>query len=85
VCLHEFSKRDCGIVVCGMATGVWAQEGAPAKPAVKAVPLKAVKFGKLWDGKGEGREPNAIVIVEGERILEVTTDAKKIPAGRASD
>ena len=42
--------------------------------------VKAVKFGKLWDGKGRVWT-NAIVIVEGERVKEVTTDAKRIPAG----
>jgi imidazolonepropionase-like amidohydrolase len=56
----------------GMRTA--AQESVPAKP------LKAVRFGKLWDGKGKVWT-NAIVIVEGDRIREVTTDAKKIPAG----
>ena len=63
----------------GMAAAVGAQESAPAKP-IKAVPLQAVKFGKLWDGKGK-IWTNAIVIVEGDRIREVTTDAKKIPSG----
>jgi imidazolonepropionase-like amidohydrolase len=58
----------------GMAASVWAQENAPTKP------IKAVRFGKLWDGKGKVWS-NAIVIVEGERVREVTTDAKKIPAG----
>jgi imidazolonepropionase-like amidohydrolase len=53
-----------------------AQESAPAKPLL----VKAVKFGELWDGKGEVWT-NAIVIVEGERVREVTTDAKKVPAG----
>jgi imidazolonepropionase-like amidohydrolase len=57
-----------------MATGLCAQESAPVKP------VKAVRFGKLWDGKGKVWS-NAIVIVEGERIREVTTDAKKIPEG----
>src|SRR4030095_8587932 len=42
--------------------------------------LKAVKFLKLWDGKGKVWT-NAIVIVDGERVREVTTDAKRIPAG----
>src|SRR6266436_2215705 len=41
--------------------------------------VKAVKFGKLWDGKGKVWT-NAIVIVDGERVREVTTDAKRIPA-----
>jgi imidazolonepropionase-like amidohydrolase len=58
-----------------------AQENTPAKsqPA-KSAPVKAVKFGKLWDGKGKVWT-NAIVIVDGERVREVTTDAKRIPAG----
>ncbi len=41
--------------------------------------VKAVKFGKLWDGKGKVWT-NAIVIVDGDRVREVTTDAKRIPA-----
>ncbi len=75
----------CGLMtaclfLAGMAAGLLpgartvAQEIAPAKP------VQAVRFGKLWDGKGEVWT-NAIVIVEGERVREVTTDAKKIPAG----
>jgi len=51
---------------------------AQAKPDAKAV--KAVRFGKLWDAKGK-LWTNAIVIVEGERIRSVTTDASAIPAG----
>ena len=71
--------RSAMVAMClwtAMATGVYAQESAP----VKAGPVKAVKFGKLWDGKGKVWT-NAIVIVEGDRVREVTTDAKKIPAG----
>jgi imidazolonepropionase-like amidohydrolase len=51
---------------------------AQDKAAAKAV--KAVRFGKLWDAKGK-LWSNAIVIVEGDRIREVTTDAAAIPAG----
>lgn len=58
----------------GMAAIVWAQENAPTKP------IKAVRFGKLWDGKGKVWS-NVVVIVEGERIREVTTDLKQIPPG----
>jgi imidazolonepropionase-like amidohydrolase len=54
--------------------GISAQD----KPAAKAV--KAVRFGKLWDAKGK-LWTNAIVIVEGDRIRAVTTDASAIPAG----
>lgn len=42
--------------------------------------IKAVRFGKLWDARGK-LWTNAIVIVEGERIRNVTTDATQIPAG----
>ena len=44
-----------------------------------ANPIKAVRLGKLWDAKGK-LWTNAIVIVEGERIRSVTTDASAIPA-----
>lgn len=54
--------------------GIYAQE----KPGAKTV--KAVRFGKLWDAKGK-LWINAIVIVEGDRIRNVTTDASAIPAG----
>src|SRR5258705_6656459 len=58
------------------ARDVFGQE-KPAEENEHAV--KAVKFGKLWDGKGKVWT-NAIVIVDGERVREVTTDAKRIPA-----
>jgi imidazolonepropionase-like amidohydrolase len=48
------------------------------KPIAKAI--KAVRFGKLWDGKGK-LWTNAIVIVEGDRIKAVTNDAAAIPSG----
>src|SRR2546427_5249448 len=58
--------------LCG--GGIFAQD----KPAAK--PVKAVRFGKLWDAKGK-LWTNAIVIVEGDRIRNVTTDGSAIPAG----
>jgi imidazolonepropionase-like amidohydrolase len=54
--------------------GVFAQQKAAPKT------IRAVKFGKLWDAKVK-LWTNAIVIVEGERIKTVTTDASAIPAG----
>jgi imidazolonepropionase-like amidohydrolase len=51
---------------------------AQEKPASKSI--KAVRFGKLWDAKGK-LWTNAIVIVEGDRIKTVTTDAAAIPSG----
>lgn len=63
------------------AVSASAQERAAEKTAQMGVAKsKAVRFGKLWDGKGKVWT-NAIVIVEGQRVKEVTTDAKKIPAG----
>jgi imidazolonepropionase-like amidohydrolase len=62
-----------------MAAGcAFGQDKPLEPPAGRGV--KAVRFGKLWDGKGKVWT-NAIVIVEGERIREVTADAKRIPAG----
>jgi len=58
------------VIVCG----AFAQE----KTAAKSV--KAVRFGKLWDGKGK-LWTNAIVIVEGDRIKSVSTDASALPSG----
>ena len=43
-------------------------------------PVKALRFGKIVDGKGKVWS-DATIIVRGERILDVTTDASKIPAG----
>jgi imidazolonepropionase-like amidohydrolase len=50
---------------------------AQNKPITKNV--KAVRFGKLWDGKGK-LWTNAIVIVDGGKVRTVTTDASAIPA-----
>src|SRR5882757_10850824 len=51
---------------------------AQEKPAPKSV--KAVRFGKLWDGKGKVLT-NAIVIVDANKIRAITTDASALPAG----
>jgi imidazolonepropionase-like amidohydrolase len=70
------------VLICGLvfATSERAQDAAVQKPSGKgAAKVKAVRFGKLWDGKGKVWT-NAIVIVDGERVREVTTDAKRIPA-----
>jgi imidazolonepropionase-like amidohydrolase len=56
------------------AGGICAQEKADTKT------VKAVRFGKLWDAKGK-LWTNAIVIVEGDKIRSVTTDASAIPTG----
>jgi imidazolonepropionase-like amidohydrolase len=69
-------------LLCGIATArsALAQEKPEKKSGEKnEQKVKAVKFGKLWDGKGKVWT-NAIVIVDGERVREVTTDTKRIPA-----
>ena len=68
----------CGLAMAGSAFGqaVSAQVRSAAKNEQK---VKAIRFGKLWDGKGKVWT-NAIVIVDGDRVREVTTDAKRIPA-----
>jgi imidazolonepropionase-like amidohydrolase len=43
-------------------------------------PVRAVRFGKLWDGHGKVWT-GAIVIVEDGKIRNVTTDASAIPQG----
>jgi len=62
------------LLLVSCVTGLRAQ----AKPDAKTV--KAVRFGKLWDAKGK-LWTNAIVIVDGDRIRSVATDASAIPAG----
>jgi imidazolonepropionase-like amidohydrolase len=58
------------------------QQKPPDKPSDKASdkPVKAIRFGKLWDAKGK-LWSNAIVIVQDGKIRSVTSDASAIPAG----
>ncbi len=63
-----------GFILAGLA---FANLGAEEKHVAR--PVKAVRFGKLWDAKGKIWN-NAIVIVEGDRIRTVTTDTSAIPA-----
>src|SRR5712672_877210 len=51
---------------------------AQDKPAARNV--KALRFGKLWDGKGKVLT-NAIVVIDANKIRAITTDASAIPAG----
>jgi imidazolonepropionase-like amidohydrolase len=60
------------VAVC--LASIDAQQKAEAKP------VKAVRFGKLWDARGK-LWTNAIVIVEGDRIRDVTINGLLIPAG----
>jgi imidazolonepropionase-like amidohydrolase len=51
-----------------------------AQEKLSGKPVKAIRFGKLWDAKGK-LWTNAIVIVQDGKIRGVTTDASAIPAG----
>jgi imidazolonepropionase-like amidohydrolase len=71
----SIGKFSSAITVAVLAAAsLVGQAPPPAKPA------KAVRFGKLWDAKGKVWT-NALVIVEGGKILNVTTDASSIPVG----
>jgi imidazolonepropionase-like amidohydrolase len=65
-------------VLCA-AVHLAAQSGAGSAKA-SANPVKAVRFGKLWDAKGKVWS-NAVVIVDGGKIRSVGTDPSVIPAG----
>src|SRR6202011_4481641 len=52
--------------------------GAFGQAKVAAQPVRAVRFGKLWDGHGKVWT-GAIVIVEGGKIRSLTTEASAIP------
>src|SRR5258708_19916427 len=65
-------------MVVGMCVSWSLNLFAQEKPAANQV--KAVRFGKLWDGKGKVWS-NAIVIIAGNKILSVTSDVAAIPAG----
>src|SRR5262245_52565215 len=76
-------KRHACLLGCAVLAGavcLSGQESGQKDADSKVRDLKVARFGKLWDGKGKVWT-NAIVIVEGERVKEVTTDAKRIPVG----
>src|ERR1700686_2128720 len=60
-------------VAIALAANVCPQEN----PAAKIV--RAVRFGKLWDGKGK-LWTNAVVVLDDNKIRSVSSDAKRIPA-----
>ena len=71
---HRWAKLGAVLLCAALTTGLArGQERQAAR-------WKAVKFGKLWDGRGKVWT-NAIVVLEGERVKEVTTDAARIPPG----
>jgi imidazolonepropionase-like amidohydrolase len=63
------------LIIASLAVAnLCGQEKPPERP------IKAVRFGKLWDAKGKVWT-NAIVIVQDVKIRSVTMDASAIPAG----
>lgn len=64
------------VLAITLAAAPPARAQAQSPPA----PTKALRFGRLVDGKGKVWA-DAIVIVRGDRIVDVTTDPSKIPAG----
>ena len=70
----------CNRVISGVLVTVAlaAPASAQEKPAAKA--LKVVRFGKLWDAKGK-LWTNAMVVIDGSKILSVTSDSSAAPAG----
>jgi imidazolonepropionase-like amidohydrolase len=67
-------RRFFLLLCCAIFMVGWSPAGYADEPAVKAL-----RFGKLVDGKGKTLQ-DAIVIVRGDRISDVTADASKIPA-----
>lgn len=65
------------MVLFGLGVGL-SPVSAQQKQAAKAI--KAVRFGKLWDGKGR-LWTSASVVIEGDRIKTVTSERAAIPSG----
>src|SRR5881394_516437 len=73
-------KRVCLFIPAVVLVIAAALSVASAQDKAVSKPIKAVRFGKLWDAKGR-LWTNAIVIVEGDHIKTVTNDAVAIPSG----
>jgi imidazolonepropionase-like amidohydrolase len=71
-------KRILLILPVVLAVSLVGAASAQEKSKTKTV--KAVRFGKLWDARGK-LWTNAFVLIDGDRIKSVTTDAAAIPAG----
>jgi imidazolonepropionase-like amidohydrolase len=61
-------------IAMALATNVCPQE----KPGAKTV--RAVRFGKLWDGKGK-LWTNAVVVLDDNKIRSVSSDSSAVTAG----
>jgi len=73
----RLARTAITFVACAFAA---MQPSAQGQTDATVKPIKAVRFGKLWDAKGK-LWTNAIVIVDGERVRSVTTDSSSIPTG----
>jgi imidazolonepropionase-like amidohydrolase len=71
--------RIVRVVLVAWVVAIFAA-GAFGQTKVATQPARAVRFGKLWDGRGKVWT-GAIVIVEGGKIRSVTTNTSDIPAG----
>src|SRR5712691_13188435 len=71
----RWNRLILGVLV---AVVLAAHTSAQEKPAAKVV--KVVRFGKLWDAKGK-LWTNATVVIDGNKILNVTSDSSAAPAG----
>jgi imidazolonepropionase-like amidohydrolase len=67
----------CAMALLACCAGAQEQPAAKRPDREGAGSIKALRFRSLWDGRKLW--PDAIVIVEGERVREVTSDPKKIP------
>ncbi len=77
--LSSFRSR-LSVFVVGLSFFALISMSPTAAQTSSAPTASAVRFGKLWDGKGKVWT-NPIVIVEAGRIRAVTTDASAIPPG----
>jgi imidazolonepropionase-like amidohydrolase len=68
------------LLILSVVVGALLVGTVSAQEKSKTKTFKAVRFGKLWDAKGKVWT-NAIVLVDDDRIKNVTTDAAAIPAG----
>jgi imidazolonepropionase-like amidohydrolase len=75
MCFEINMRRLCISLVLNLILAYIAPLAQSQNP-----PAKALRFGKLIDGKGK-TWADAIVLVRGDRISDVTTDPSKIPAG----
>jgi imidazolonepropionase-like amidohydrolase len=70
------------IVICGLAAGVFAPDamGQAASGSGQAAKRVAIRAGKLIDGKGGAPVANALIVIEGDKIVSVTPGGTP-PAG----